>query len=271
MNIAASITPNKTVFGPLLFAGELEAGLSCLAEQGYDGVELSLRTKDDVDRRSFNDRLGALGLELFSIATGQSYLEDGLSLFSTDESVRDATVKRLEDHIDFASDWKACVIVGGIRGKLERVGNASQFEAGSRAIDRCVEYAEKKDATILLEAINRYETNVFNTLAELREFMKARSPGNFLMLPDTFHMNIEEANIERSLLENKERIGAIHFADSNRLAPGMGHVDFGSIVRTIRDFPHIHYIGVEVLPLPSSTASAEKAIATIRSAMKERT
>jgi len=269
MDIAASVTPNKTVFGPLLFAADLDAGLPYLAELGYQGIELSLRTKDDVNRRQFNKHLESLGLRLYSIATGQSFLEDGLSLFSTDDSTRDAAVARLHDHIDFASDWNACVIVGGIRGKLARAGDQQQFEAGCRSIEKCVAYAQKKNVTILLEAINRYETNVFNTLNEVRALMEKRISDNFLILPDTFHMNIEEADMVKTLVDNKDFIGAIHFADSNRLAPGMGHIDFGGILNAIKTFKHIRYIGIEVLPLPDSRAATKKALETIRSALKE--
>jgi sugar phosphate isomerase/epimerase len=39
---------------------------------------------------------------------------------------------------------------------------------------------------------------------------------NLKLLPDTFHMNIEEKSIEESLIEAKQYIGYIHFADSNR-------------------------------------------------------
>ncbi|MEN6364261.1 MAG: sugar phosphate isomerase/epimerase family protein [Rectinema sp.] len=268
MDIIASVTPNKTVFSPLFFSADLDSGLPYLAELGYQGIELSLRTKDDVDRAKLNRRLESLGLRLYSIGTGQSFLEDGLSLFSTDESVRDAAVGRIRDHIDFASDWNACVIVGGIRGKMARAGDRDQYETGCRSIEKCVEYATKKNATILLEAINRYETNTFNSLQEVRGFMEGRASDNFLMLPDTFHMNIEEADIVRSVVDSKDYVGAIHFADSNRLAPGMGHIDFGSIVNAIGSFKHVRFIGVEVLPLPDSRTAAKKAMETIRAALK---
>ena len=74
MQIAASITPNSTKFSPLLFAGEVEKALSILAELGYQGVELSLRTKNDLDIGAFAKSLDTHHLKLFSIATGQSYI-----------------------------------------------------------------------------------------------------------------------------------------------------------------------------------------------------
>lgn len=260
--IAASVTPNKTKFSPLLFAGAVDEALPALAALGYQGVELSLRTKDDMDVGAFAKRLNAHRLRLFSIATGQSYIEDKLSLFAADEDVRESTVRRLKDHMDLAADFGACVIIGGIRGKIEN-NNVAQLEDGGRAIDRCIEYAERKKIILLLEPINRYETNVFNTLEDARRFMARRSSNCVRLLPDTFHMNIEEADMPRSLEANKDWIGAIHCADSNRLAPGMGHIDFSGILDEARDYPNILYFGVEVLPLPDSLTSAKTAISTI--------
>jgi len=263
--IVASITPNRTKFSPLLFAGEVEKALSALAELGYQGIELSLRTKDDLDIGALAKSLDIHHLKLFSIATGQSFIEDNLSLFAADESAREGTVKRLKEHMDLAADFGASVIIGGIRG---RTGNndLEQLEMGKQAIDRCIEYAERKKTVLLLEPINRYETNVFNSLEDARQFMASRSSDYLRLLPDTFHMNIEEANMLSSLEQNKNWIGAIHCADSNRLAPGMGHIDFTGILKRVKDFPDIRYFGVEVLPLPDSFTSARTAIETIRRA-----
>jgi sugar phosphate isomerase/epimerase len=79
-------------------------------------------------------------------------------------------------------------------------------------------------------------------------------------------MNIEEADMLASLEANKGWIGAIHCADSNRLAPGMGHVDFPGVLNQAKDYPNLLYFGVEVLPLPDSLSSARTAIATIKRA-----
>lgn len=132
MIVAASVTPNKTEFGPLLYAGRIDSAIPALSDLGYSGIELSLRTSSDVPRDRLFRLLDKHGLELVSIATGQSYIEDGYSLFSSDEGSRNGAVGRLRDHIDLAAERGAWVIVGGIRGKLSNKENTAHFEAGRR-------------------------------------------------------------------------------------------------------------------------------------------
>ncbi len=55
------------------------------------------------------------------------------------------------------------------------------------------------------------------------------------MMLDTFHMNIEEADICLSMEKYVKKLGYFHVADSNRLYPGAGHIDFSSIVLTLKN------------------------------------
>ena len=264
MKIAASVTPNKTKFGPLLFAGDLEQGFMSLKELGYDGIELSLRTSNDIDSELLFKMLEKHDLELISVATGQSFIEDNFSLFSSATAHRVGAVERLKSHIDLASKSSANVILGGVKGSLDNTGNLAQYEKGMEAVTELVEYAEKMGVILLLESINRYEANIFNTVEESLKVAEKINSKALRILPDTFHMNIEEISFTEALEEAREYIGALHCADSNRLAPGMGHIDFSSIIQTAKKLPDIRYLGVEVLPLPDSYACAKTAISTIR-------
>ncbi|NQT60867.1 MAG: sugar phosphate isomerase/epimerase [Bacteroidetes bacterium] len=264
MKIVASVTPNKTQFGPLLYAGELDRALAELAEIGYDGIELSLKTPFDVDRDKLYKNLEMNGLVLASIATGQSYLEDGLSLFHWEKDKRKATVARIKEFIDIVSPVGGSVILGGIKGRLDGINDSIQYAYGCDSIKECVNYAEKKNVVLLLESINRYESNIFNTQAESRDLVEAIGSSAIKVLSDTFHMNIEEVSIINSLTEMKESIGVIHCADSNRLAPGMGHIDFSEILQNLNQYTSLQYLGVEVLPLPDSRSCAEQAMAILK-------
>ncbi|MDR1558735.1 MAG: sugar phosphate isomerase/epimerase [Clostridiales bacterium] len=82
------------------------------------------------------------------------------------------------------------------------------------------EYALSLGVTILIEPVNRYEINFINFLDEGAALMEKCQFPNCKLMPDVFHMNIEDDNINGSLTRNAKWIGYIHFADSNRLAPG---------------------------------------------------
>jgi sugar phosphate isomerase/epimerase len=230
---------------------------------GYSGVEVSLRSSKDVDRDGFFRLLEKHGMELIAIATGQSYVDDGLSLFSSDSDSRRGAVGRIREHIELAAEKNACVIIGGIRGKLASEGRG-QYEEGCKAVDDCVTDAEKKGIVLLLEPINRYESNVINTVAEAAQFVEQRGSSCLRILPDTFHMNIEERNIIGSLAQFGKWIGALHCSDNNRLAPGLGHIDFDSILALAATLADLRYIGVEVFPIPESRVCAEIAMDTIQ-------
>lgn len=270
MKIVASVTPNQTNFGPLLFPGDLSRGVDELAGFGYDGIELSLRTPQDIDYRSLMDQLDKHGMVLASIATGQSFIEDGISLFHEDSEKRAQTVQRLKGYLDMVAPSNGGVILGGIKGNLTAADKEAQFRAGSDSLKECLSYAEKKGAYLLLEAINRYESNLFNTVGSCLDYVKEIGSSALRILPDTFHMNIEEVSMKGTLDAAADYIGAIHCADSNRLAAGMGHLDFGDILSNIESYPKLAYLGVEVLPLPDSHTCAETAIAAIRNAMSSR-
>jgi sugar phosphate isomerase/epimerase len=263
--IVASVTPNQTKFGPLLFPGELERAIQELGDLGYDGIELSLRTVRDINQKELKEQLNRAKLRLISVATGQSFIEDGYALFHHDVSIRNKTVARLKQFIDLVADFGGnTVILGGIRGNLDYPDKNQQFKWGSEAIDQCLAHAEKKKVMLVLEAINRYETNLMNTVDSCTEFITERNSSYLRVLGDTFHMNIEEVSINEALNRNAAYIGVIHTADSNRCAPGLGHINFPEVLRDIDKYPSLQYLGVEVLPIPDSSSCARSAIETLK-------
>jgi len=268
--VGVSISPTKSKFSPLLFSGNLDKGLKDASILGYDGVELSLLDSNDIDRKWILRRLKDLGLHVYTIATGQTYYANDYSLYSIEEVKRKKAVERVKGHIDFASMLGSMVIIGGIRGEIaEGKRKLEQIEKGKLAMSECAEYAEKKEVILLLEPINRYETNLVNTLDEGMELIEEIGNKNLRLLPDTFHMNIEEKSLEESLFKAKSYIEYIHFADSNRLAPGWGHINFNRIVSTLIKIGYKGAIGIEILPEPDDYKAAEQAISYLRQLEKK--
>ncbi len=67
-----------------------------------------------------------------------------------------------------------------------------------------------------LEAVNRYETNLLNTGAQALRFIDDVGEPNVFVHLDTFHMNIEEANVVAAIELCRERIGYFHVNENHR-------------------------------------------------------
>jgi sugar phosphate isomerase/epimerase len=266
-DLSVSLSPIKSPFSPLLFSGDLEEGLKSVSGLGYSGVDLSLLDSAVLDQDWIIGKTGSLNLKVYTIATGQTYYNDGYSLYSAEADKREKAVARINSHIDFASRLGAMVIIGGVRGKITAGSEHERLsleQEGRQAICQCLKHAEDKDVTLLLEPINRYETNIFNTLEEGLSFIEEVGSDNLKLLPDVFHMNIEERSIEESILRCRSHIGFVHFADSNRQAPGFGHIDFGKILSTLEKIKYNNAVGLEILPKPDDFSAAKQAISYLK-------
>lgn len=80
------------------------------------------------------------------------------------------------------------------------------------------------------------------------------------LMPDVFHMNIEDASLRQAFGPAREFVTYVHVADSNRLAPGWGHIPFDEILSILVDIGHDGWLTAEILPRPDAVAAAEQAI-----------
>ncbi|MFQ5855048.1 MAG: ribose 5-phosphate isomerase B [Anaerolineae bacterium] len=256
-----ALSPQPTSFGPLLFAGQLTEGLRVAAEAGFTAVELSLRSAEDIQEETLATMLSEYDLSLAAVATGQSCIHDSLCLCDPRLEVREATVARLKSAIRLAARFDASVIVGGIRGRLSGTvaEQARQRAAAVEAIRECARFAAGHGVTLLVEPLNRYETNFVNTAAEGLALLDELGEPSVKLLLDTFHMNLEEADLAAALQEAGDRLGYVHVADSNRRAPGQGHLDFSAVLRALVLMAYTGIITAEVLPLPDDLTAARQA------------
>ncbi|MCB0192142.1 MAG: sugar phosphate isomerase/epimerase [Anaerolineae bacterium] len=108
-----------------------------------------------------------------------------------------------------------------------------------------VESAARTGGTLLLEPLNRYVDRVLNTVAEAVTVVKAVDSPHLKVVPDIFHMNIEESNLSASLREAAPFIGHVHLSDSNRRLPGHGHVDWRAVFATLHDVGYNGVMAIE--------------------------
>ena len=97
---------------------------------------------------------------------------------------------------------------------------------------------------VFLEPLNRYEQHLVNRLEQGTAFAEEVGAGVSIMA-DFFHMNIEEADIAESIRAAGRHLVYVHVADSNRLQPGSGHLDFRPGFRALKEIGYDGWLGIE--------------------------
>lgn len=98
---------------------------------------------------------------------------------------------------------------------------------------------------LLLEPLNRYSTPFCSNAADAIYVTTTLNNEYFSILLDTYHMNIEETDFSDSITKSKNFLKHIHFADNNRKMPGLGHINFDFILKTLKMIQYNNYIGLE--------------------------
>ena len=240
-----------------LATGKFDGNLRLLKDLGYDGVELAVADPSEIDQQKIFQLIDDHGLEVPAIGTGQAYLRDGLSIIDS----RERAIERIKSHIEFARLFNAIVIIGLIRGKI----NGKMNKAESTFIDcmqKCADYAP--ETRFAIEPLNRYETDFINNVEEAMKILKLIDARNVGILIDTFHMNIEEVSIIKSIESSSSLLFHVHVADSNRKAPGFGHLNFDEMFSTLKKVGYKGFVSAEILPLPSVEKAAEQTIKLLK-------
>ena len=265
MKISIVLSTHSAQFQAVAFKGDFESNVAKIAGLGYDGVELAIRDPELVDADQLVQVVKAHGLEIPAIGTGQAWGEEGLSFTDPDPAVREGAVQRVLSHIPFAARTGAAIIIGLLRGVVKPGVSQEQAMAWLvKALQQCCAAARFQGVRIALEPICRYETTLINNLAEGLDLLDRVGAQNMGLIPDTFHMNIEEAVIEDSIRACGDCVFHFHVADSNRWYPGAGHLDFESVLGVLYGTGYQGYVSGEWMPLPDADTSARNGIAYLR-------
>ncbi|MDP6350150.1 MAG: sugar phosphate isomerase/epimerase [Chloroflexota bacterium] len=139
--------------------------------------------------------------------------------------------------LDLAADLDVETLVSvPVRGPLpEGVTEMEELDIYTAALHLLGQAAGERGLQIVIEPLIRYETHLINTLQDAAATAARANHPAIRILADFFHMNVEEADIAASIREHGDAIGHVHLADSNRLNPGRGHLDFAPGLRALVD------------------------------------
>jgi len=268
MKLSIVLSTQPATFNALAYKGKLAENIAKIKILGYDGVELAVRDPGLLNLSELKKILKENSLPVPAIGTGQAYGEEKLSFTDPDEKIRRQAIKRIKSHINLADQLGAVVIIGLVRGKIGSDVDERQAEQWLiEALRECA--SENRAVKIVIEPINRYETDIINAVDSGMKFLDKLKQENIGLLFDTFHANIEEPSIIDSIIMAKDQLFHFHVADSNRWYPGAGHIDFRVIIDTLVKISYNGFISAEIMPLPDADTAARKTYENMKKILEQ--
>jgi sugar phosphate isomerase/epimerase len=256
--------------GPFVYWDDLEPAAADAASLGFHALEIFPPSPDLLTSLNVTETLARHHLDLAAVGTGAGWVLHGLSLTCADALGRRRAKEFVKQTIDIAGSLRAPTIIGSMQGRAPaEVSRETALSYLGEALHELGNHARQYQVPLLIEPLNRYETNLLNTVQQGVDLI-TRGIGNVKLLCDLFHMNIEEVNIADSLRVAGNLLGHIHWADSNRRAAGLGHTAFGPIAQELKGLSTIGYVSAEVFPLPSSHEAAAATMNSYKSHFESR-
>jgi sugar phosphate isomerase/epimerase len=251
--------------GPFVFHDDLADGCARAAEFGFDAVELFYPEPAAVNVSELKSLLGKYRLTAAAFGSGAGWVKHKLRFTDPEASIRRRAIDYAAQMIDVAGHFSAPVILGSMQGRWgDGVTREQALQWLGDALNELGERATQHHVPVLYEFLNRYETNLFNSVEPSLAFLKTLRTQNVKLLCDLFHMNIEERDMSAAFRMAGEKVGHVHFADTNRHAIGFGHINAAFIAQALRDIGYAGWISAEVLPLPDGDTAARQTIESFR-------
>lgn len=207
---------------------ELERAMVHSHKLGFDLIEFSYIDPAQVDVKWLASRLKELNLDV-AISMGLPPEGD----ISSDDT---ATVARGTDILKTAialtrdlGGTKLGGILSSAHGKQESALTRKAWDTSVSAFTKIAENAKAAGVTLNLEVVNRFESNMLNTAAQGMAYIADVGASNVFLHLDTFHMNIEEADLGLAIRHAAGKIGYVHIGESHRGYLGTGNIDFAAI------------------------------------------
>jgi sugar phosphate isomerase/epimerase len=271
MKVTATATPSEARFAPILLRGPISESFARASRYGYDGIEIHLRHPHDVKWDEVVELTRRYALPVTTLGTGMAAGMDGLTFSDPSSGIRSQAVERVKRHIELAERLASAVTIGLLNGNLgDNISEAAKRRENHVAcLEACCRSAADAGVSLLLEPLNRYECDWFNTTEDALSLIERTGAPNLKYLADTFHMNIEERDIAASIRRAGSALGYVHLVDSNRCGPGQGHLPFREVLNTLVDIGYDGYLSFECLPKPDVNRALKDSLSYVNNILIE--
>jgi D-psicose/D-tagatose/L-ribulose 3-epimerase len=228
-------------------------------EIGFDVVEVCVEDPDLLSAETLIEAASAAGLDI-SVCGAFGANRD---VSHEDPTKRVEGVRYLERCIDLAASVGSPHVAGPMysaTGKTRLLSAEQRERQRSWAVEslrEVADYAAEHNVRLAIEPLNRFETDLVNTIEQALSLCDHIGRNNVGLLVDTFHMNIEEKNIGEALIAAGPRVFHVQVSENDRGTPGSGHVPWDEVFEALDRIGYAGSIVIEsFLPTVAEIARA---------------
>lgn len=240
---------NKIGFNVLawsaIISDELMPVIERLKAIGYDGVEFLVGSPDKAAYQRLGEYTKSLGLEVTAVfVVGKEE-----NPISEEAAVRAKALDRIKWAIDRAHDLNAKIICGPFHSAhanfAHRAPEDWEYDFSADVLHSAGEYAAQAGVTLGLEALNRFECYLCNTMEQLTRLVTMSDHPNVKAMFDTHHGNIEEKKFTTAIQTIAPLLAHVHISENDRGTPGEGHIQFDEAFSTLAQINYSGWLTIE--------------------------
>lgn len=248
-----------------------------LAKQmGYDGLEvapLTLSLEPHVLSAERRKEIRRIAEDCGVPVTGLHYLmraPEGLSITAIDPAVRTRTVDVIRRLIALCHDLGGTIIVHGspAQRRLEPGHETESYRYGVECWAAIAKDAEAAGIAYCVEPLHQPDANFVNTVEEAAGIVRQIGSPAVRTMIDCSAASIWEKQSVPDLIRQWMPSGLlahIHFNDPNRRGPGDGTLQFGPILRALRETGYTGNASIEpFIYIPDGATCAARNIGYMR-------
>lgn len=232
-------------------AEPVETTLRRLQKYGYDGIEISYDSVALVPNAIGVAATRRLLQEYNLRCVGSiSLMFTGRDLLHPDNLVRERSVEYLKQCVQMVHDLdgRTMNIVPSEVGKTRALASPeAEWKWAVEGLRELYSFAQSRDVRLAIEPINRFETNFINRHDQALALANEIGSDVGVCL-DIYHMNMEDADMFQAIRNAGSRLYDLHVADNNRLACGMGSIDWARVIATCKEIGYDGSLTVEFVP-----------------------
>jgi len=240
---------NKIGFNVLAWTAAVSDDLFPIIERlktiGYDGVEFYLGPQEAAAYQRMGSFVKDLGLETTAVMT----VGADENPVSDSTEVRGRALDKIKWAVDRAHDLNSKVICGPFHSAhtvfVNRPAEDREYALAGEVLHAAADYAAQANITFALEALNRFECYLCNTMEQLLKLVKAADHPSVRAMFDTHHSNIEEKSYLGGLQTIAPVLAHVHISENDRGTPGTGQVKWDDAFAALAAIKYDGWLTIE--------------------------